>query len=217
MLFVGTDNFWRWRRNVGDRYHATLWGQIIQRMAGSRLLTGSPRVDLQVDRRMYGPGERVRFYARLFTRDWEPRDEAVVPAVLAARDDPGSRREIALQAVPGQTGLYRAEFSAGPEGDYRLGLAGDDEAGIDLAVRDENPELRRAGMNETLLRDLAKRTGGAFLTLDELAGLPAMITNRTTTMTKLAEVPVWASPLVLGLLLLVLTSEWILRKLSELK
>ena len=217
VLYIGTDNFWRWRRNVGDRYHSTLWGQIIQRMAGSRLLTESPRVTLRSSSRTYSRGDRVRVYARLFARNWERREDPVIPAVLVNAQDPDRRHEVSLRAVPGAPGMYRAEFSAGDPGNYRLALGGDEISTLDFTVRDDNRELARASMNAGLLRDLATQTGGVFLTLDTLDQLPAAITERSARLTSLAEVELWSSPLVFALLVLLITIEWIVRKYSELK
>ncbi|MBL50161.1 MAG: hypothetical protein CMP28_14610 [Roseibacillus sp.] len=217
VLFMGTDNFWRFRRNVGDRYHSVLWGQIIQRMAGARLLTEVPRVTLKANKRRFRQGDRVRIYARLFTSGWEPREEEVVEAILAAGDDPGRRQAVALRAIPGQLGIYRAEFAAGTPGNYRLALPGDEVASVDFTVRDDNREYARASLNEALLRDLAGQTGGAYFPLEQLELLPAALTERSARLTSLKEVDLWSSPLFFVVLILLLTGEWIGRKVSELK
>ena len=217
VLFVGTDNFWRFRRNVGDRYHSILWGQIIQRMAGARLLTEVPRVTLKANKRRFRQGDRVRIYARLFTANWEPREDEVVRAILAAGDEPDRRQEVALRAIPGQPGIYRSEFAAATPGSYRLALPGDQVASLDFMVRDDNREHARAALNERLLRDLAEQTGGAYFPLGQLGQLPSALTERTARLTSLREVDLWSSPLFFVLLILLITTEWIIRKVSELK
>ena len=50
VLYVGTDNTWRWRKNVGDVYYTALWGQIAQRVSLQRLLGISKRTQLTSDR-----------------------------------------------------------------------------------------------------------------------------------------------------------------------
>jgi len=217
VLFVGTDNFWRFRRNVGDRYHTILWGQIIQRMAGARLLTEAPRSTLRANGRRFRQGDRVKVYARLFTASWEPREDEVVQAVLAVADDPDRRQEVALRAIPGQPGIYRAELPAGAPGNYRLALPGDEIANLDFTVGDNNREYTRAALNQPLLRDLARQTGGAYFPLAQLDQLPSVLTDRSARLTNLKEVELWSSPLYFGLLILILTLEWIVRKMSELK
>jgi hypothetical protein len=217
VLFVGTDNFWRFRRNTGDRYHTVLWGQIIQRMAGARLLTEVPRITLRANGRRFGQGDRVRIYARLFNASWEPREDELVEAVLAVADDPGRRQEVSLRAVPGQPGIYRAELAAGPPGNYRLALPGEEIATLDFTVSDNNREYVRAALNESLLRDFSRETGGTYFSLAGLEQLPAALTERSARLTSLKEVELWCSPLFFGLIVLVLTAEWIVRKFSELK
>ncbi len=217
VLFVGTDNFWRFRRNVGDRYHTILWGQIIQRMAGARLLAEAPRATLRANGRRFRQGDRVKVYARLFTASWEPREDEVVQAVLAVADDPDRRQEVALRAIPGQPGIYRAELPAGAPGNYRLALPGDEIATLDFTVSDNNREYTRAALNQPLLRDLARQTGGAYFPLAQLDQLPSALTDRSARLTNLKEVELWSSPLYFGLLILVLALEWIVRKMSELK
>ena len=217
VLFVGTDNLWRFRRNIGDRYHTILWGQIIQRMAGARLLTEAPRVTLRSNGRRFEQGDRVQLYARLFTPSWDPREDEQVEAVLAAGDDPDRRQDVVLRAIPSQPGMYRAELSAGPPGNYRLAVAGDEIATLDFTVADNNREYTRASLNDELLRELSRDTGGAYLPLARLEDLPAAITERSAQLTSLREIELWSSPLFFCLIILVLVAEWIVRKLSELK
>ena len=38
VMFIGTDNTWRWRKNAGDFYYTAVWGQIAQRVSIQRLL-----------------------------------------------------------------------------------------------------------------------------------------------------------------------------------
>jgi hypothetical protein len=47
--------------------------------------------------------------------------------------------------------------------------------------------------------------------------LPAAVTNRSARLTSLQEVDLWSSPLIFALLVLLITIEWIVRKVSELK
>lgn len=217
VLFLGTDNLWRWRRNVGARDHTTIWGQIIQRMAGARLLTEEPRLTLQSDRKSYRQGDRVQVFARLFERDWIPREDETVVGLLVNSENPDERREVHLRTVPGQSGMYRGEFSAGEPGQYRLALGGEEVATLDFAVRADDREFTRAGLNESLLQDLAEQTGGAYFPLDRLTELPAAVTKRSAELRSVKEVDLWSSPLAFVILILLLTSEWILRKFSELK
>ena len=70
---------------------------------------------------------------------------------------------------------------------------------------------------EPLHRELADRTNGVFLPLSELHRLPDLITERTSRVSSFRETDIWSTPLFFLLLMLLLSSEWIVRKVSELK
>ena len=215
VLFLGTDNTWRWRKNIGDLYHSTFWGQLVQRLAGTRLLAGSRRNQLRTDKQTYDLGERITVYAKLADASWDPvRDEAV-RAILT--DATGGPREVLLRAVPEQPGQFRAEFSAPQAGRYRLGIASDPESPIDLTVRPSEVELANPSLDEPLLRELAEITGGQYFTTETLPTLSDAITNRTAESISQIQANLWASPLIFLLIILTITSEWVMRKFAELK
>ena len=72
-------------------------------------------------------------------------------------------------------------------------------------------------MNETLLRDIAATTGGAFLREEDLYRLPDMISRNSEKVRSPVEIDLWASPLYFLLLVGIVTFEWILRKRAYLK
>ncbi len=225
VLFVGTDNFWRWRKNTGDEFHTILWGQVIQRMAGRRLAVGDRKTDLKADKRTAAPGERITIFARLLGDDFLPRTDSTVRAVLEPLEGDGLPREVTLRGVPGTPGYYRAEFTAAEVGSYRLKLPGSggggDAAttggGVDITVRSDDREFAETALNESLLREIAETTGGAFLREEDLHRLPSMLSVEPRTIVSAKEIELWASPLYFILLLIPLTLEWLLRKWSELK
>ena len=215
VLFLGTDNTWRWRKNVGDLYHSTFWGQLVQRLAGTRLLAGSRRSQLRTDRQSYDTGERITVYAKLADTSWEPVREDTVRASLS--DAEGRPREILLRAVPDQPGQFRAEFSAPGAGRYRLSIAGDPDSPIDLSVRPSDAELANPAMDEALLEQLAASTGGRYFTSETLPTLPAAISTKTATSITQSQANLSASPLAFLLIVLTITTEWVIRKFAELK
>lgn len=217
VLYVGTDNTWRWRKNVGDLYHTALWGQIAQRVSLPRLLGGSKRTQLSTDRQNYVTGDRVAVYARLYSAGFDPVQEPSVKGIYGLRDASGGRSETTLRPVPEQPGLYRGEFVAGAPGAYQFFVEQDLNAPLDFNVTEPKFELGDTAMNESLLRDLASITGGAFFREEDLHKLPDTITAKTERVRSPLEVPLWSSPIYFLLMLTVLTAEWVLRKMAHLK
>ena len=217
VMYMGTDNTWRWRKNIGDLYYTTLWGQIAQRVSIQRLLGVSKRVQLSADRQNYVTGDRVSIFGRLYGPGFEPITEPSVKAYFGLKNGTGQRPEVTLRAVPEQAGLYRAEFVAPSPGAYLFWLADDQESQVDFNVTEPKFELGETAMNETLLRDLASTTGGAFFREEDLHKLPDTISAKTERVRSPLEVELWASPFYFLLLLGVVAAEWILRKMSHLK
>ena len=215
VLFLGTDNTWRWRKNIGDLYHATFWGQVVQRLAGTRLLAGSRRTQLKIDRETYQPDQRITVYAKLSDTAWQPMRDETVRATL--QDQDGNRQQVQLRQIPEQPGQYRAEITAPEAGRYQLSVNSDPDSPIDITVTEPNAELDNPSMNEPLLQQLAQMTGGEYFTAETINNLPAAIGNKTARVQTQTQTDLWASPLIFILIILTITTEWVMRKFAELK
>jgi len=217
VMYVGTDNTWRWRRNVGDMYYTALWGQIAQRVSMQHLLGVSKRTQLTADRQNYVTGDRVTVYARLYAEGYEPVQEASVKGIYGIKSGQGPRSELNLRPIPDQPGLYRGEFIAPAPGAYSFFVEQDLNSPLDFNVTEPRFELGETAMNESLLRELASTTAGGFFREEDLYKLPQTISQKTERVQSPLEVELWASPLYFVLMLLVVAGEWVLRKMSHLK
>jgi hypothetical protein len=218
VCYAGTDNTWRWRRNVGDKLHAALWGQIVQRLSLPHLLGESKRIQLTADKRNYSLGEKVTIFARLFTEGYEPLSEQSVRGFYAATTQPtATRTPVALKPLPDQPGMYRGEFTAREPGEYQFALERDEKITLPITIADAKLELGDTAMNEPQLRQIAQISGGQFFREEDLFKLPEIIRKKTETVKSTLDVEVWSSPLYFITLLVVVTSEWLLRKAMQLK
>ncbi len=216
VMYIGTDNLWRWRKNVGDLYHTIIWGQIAQRVSMQHLLGVSKRTQITTDRQNYMTGERVTVYARLYGAGYEAIQEPAVKGIYGIKTG-GSKFETTLRPIPEQPGLYRGEFVAGAPGAYQFFVEQDLNVPLDFSVTEPKFELGETAMNEPLLKELAATTGGAFFREEDLHKLPETISLKTERVRSPLEVELWSSPLYFLLMLLVVTAEWVLRKMSHLK
>jgi hypothetical protein len=219
VMFIGTDNTWRWRKNKGDEQYVTLWGQVVQRLALPHLLGASKRTQLTLDKKEYVTNEKVNLYARLYTEAYTPITQDKVKAYITETgpDDPRAR-EVILRPLPDQPGMYRAEFNA-PEkpAAYRLFVELDKGTLIDLPVSQPKIEPGENALNKELLESLAASTGGKFLREENLYNLPEQIKAETPKVQTRLEVEFWTSPLYYALMLIFVTAEWVMRKMVQLK
>lgn len=219
VLFVGTDESWRWRKNVGDRYYAPLWGQTVQRMAMVRILGGAKRTQLIAERQQYSSGERVTIYARLYTEEFTP---VVEPAVRGSYTRTkggltGEEKLAQLSPLPNQPGMYRCEFLAPPPGTYEFKVETDPATKLEFRVTQPKFELGDTAMNEPLLQQMAEASGGVFVREDGLTTLPDKIRQHVEKVRSTTDVELWCSPLYFLAVLGVIALEWILRKRWHLK
>lgn len=218
VMFVGTDNTWRWRRNSGDAYYSAFWGQLVQRLALPRLLGGNKRIQLSADRQNYLAGDRVTLFGRLYSLAFEAIQEPVVKGRFTRKgQDRQTGAEVLMRPIEDQPGLYRGEFIAGVPGDYQFSVDVDPASPLEFSVIEPQFELGETAMNETLLRQMAKATAGGFYREEDLYKLPELLNSKTEKVRSPLEVDLWASPLVFVFLIVLATVEWVLRKLSYLK
>ena len=217
VMYVGTDNTWRWRKNIGDLFYTAMWGQIAQRMSLPRLMGGSKRTQLSTERQNYLTGERVSVFARLYSVGYEPVQEPAVKGIFGLVNGGSGKSEVTLRPIPEQPGLYRGEFVAPAPGAYQLLVEQDPATPLDFNVTEPKFELGETAMNESLLKELAATTGGAFFREENLHQLPDTIRAKAERVSSPLEVELWSSPLYFLLMLGVVTGEWVLRKMSHLK
>jgi hypothetical protein len=218
VMFVGTDNTWRWRKNAGDFYYTLIWGQVAQRISIQRLLGVSKRTQLNTDKQNYYTGDRVTVFARLYSGvGFDPVQEQAVKAFFGLKSGGGPKTEVTLRPVPEQAAMYRGEFIAPTAGAYNFWIENDPQTLLDFNVTEPKFEFGETAMNEPLLKDLAASTGGQYFREENLYKLPDTISAKTERVQSPLEVELWASPLYFLLMLAVVTAEWILRKLSNLK
>ncbi|MEP6669753.1 MAG: hypothetical protein ABJF10_11405 [Chthoniobacter sp.] len=223
VLYVGTDNTWRWRRNADERYYPILWGQIAQKLGLAHLLGGSKRTQISADKQSYAVGERVAIYARLYTADFNPLKDAsvegsyVVKTADTAVQPESSRQGVTLRAVPDQPGMYRGDFTVLTPGLHQFAVKSDPGTVFEFSATEARFEFGETAMNEALLKQMAELSGGGFFREENLFQLPEALRAKSERVSSVVDAEIWASPLYFLLLLAVATAEWFWRKRVQLK
>lgn len=106
-----------------------------------------------------------------------------------------------------------AVFAAAPPGDLRVELEGTELVSPSVFSVTDDDELDRLALDVERLSLLAQRTGGAYRALTELEQLLALRepTERVEQNERVWRL--WDAPLLMGLLIVLLTVEWVYRKL----
>jgi hypothetical protein len=220
VLFLASDETWRWRYNAQDKHFGRFWGQAIYQMGLPHLLGDhSSRVQMALERSEALLGRPGLLYARLYDKDFRGLKEKQVTAKLHYLDaKPGEPKvkTIQLERVEGRDGEYRALLPHDRPGRYEVKLETPEPATFSFRVNvPPEHELEESGLNEEALREAARLSGGDFYREEDLYRLPGAIRPRTESYLQHDEVPPW-NWLTFAALVLLLTTEWVVRKFSNL-
>lgn len=176
-MYLGGGELWRLRR-VGDQYFDRLYTKLVRWISQGRLLLGSDRGVLLVDREQALLGDQVVLRAVLKNERYEPLIQSEVVARLV--DPRGQNLPIVLRPLAdgSQPGVYTGQFPILLPGNYLAqlqlgGLASNDVLTATVKAKVPAIEMQRAERNDPLLRQLAGESGGRFWTGVEAAVAPA--------------------------------------------
>ncbi len=219
-MFVGTEDLWRMRYEVGDRYHARFWGQAIQFLTLSRLLGQNKQITIETDRGSYSSGEQVRIYANVLTESFEPVIQSSYEVVLEEKDTPDSSAVVELTPVPGTPGLYSASELTSADGSYIVRTHAreaeiSNRAEFEVATRPL--EDRDTAMKSDVARQIAELSGGKPISIGGLAGFPGELGEEAELSNVVIEnKDLWDVPLLFLLIVLFAGIEWYLRRKDNL-
>lgn len=223
VLYVGTDETWRWRLRLGDRFHHRLWGQLLQHVRDEVFAAEGDGVALDTDAASYDVGESIRVRVRLEGASGEPRTGEGVRALVRAPDPETPVVEVPLTESEEEPGLYRGITQSLPPGWYTL------EAVVEGEERPDPPltllfqvrpapgtEASDLSWDERALTALALSGGGEYFREEDLGRLFERLESEVETVERRHRLEPGWTPGWLIVVVLLLVAEWILRKRSGL-
>ena len=224
VVWIGIDGTWRWRFRIGDRYHHRFWGQLTRWAASFKASAGNDLVRVGLRESVIREGQpavvQIRFDEAFRAQHPDLRAEIVLTQKGGA--NPITRR-VEATSDPDRTLLASAQIDDLPAGEYSIRLEmpnvplDEPPPDVMLVVNEElTAELRDVTADRALLQQISQKTGGEFLTLDQIGRLPELFENVDRTETVREEVPLFSHWLILVLFCAVAMSEWVLRKINGL-
>lgn len=221
-LYVGTDEIWRWRYARGELYPQQFYMQLVRLLARNRLQQGGEvddRLQFRLSTRKAAVGDTVVLELRVEDQQLLSQLPKSV-AVQVVRSGEGGREET-LQTLTlsgtSEPGLYRALWTPTHSGELKLKVV---ETGFaefnvmrEIVVSRVDDEMRFPATDHEVLKQLAEKTQGKVLAGNELTELTRLIENRQRTRAMDISEPIWNTPLALLLGLLLVTFEWVGRKI----
>lgn len=238
VLYIGLESTWRWRYKTGDTYHHRFWGQVIRWAAADKpLVAGNEHIRFGTREPVYRQGSEVDLIVRLGENE-KPLGANALAAARIIRVE-GEGKEIPSATVQLERKAAQPRVLEGkappylPAGQYVIELAIPELAGkLDAApnpdgnstklrasftiLPTESEEMIELGTNYPLLGELAAKSGGQVFTPENASELVELLTKKTVTRERPVENKLWEEWASLVIFLVLLTAEWVIRKLAGL-
>jgi len=223
-LFLGIEDTWRWAYREDLLRFNQFWIQTIRYLARS----GLGRIELRLDRQTpYRKGEPIHVMVR-FPDDAPPPDPTISVKVVLERSnlkggEPESEvQTLTLSKLDGSRASYESLLTRTPAGEYRFWLSAPPVVGVkpraECKVLPPPGELEQLRMNRQDLERAASETRGKFYTLADADRLIADLPSGQRMVVSAPSPPwlLWNHVATLGLILGLLSAEWLLRKRKHL-
>lgn len=215
VMFQAFDGSYRWRFRAGDEYFARYWIQTIRYLSRAKVLGQDRSAELTSDRDEYQRGEPVLLRLKFLDDRQAPAEDDGVSLML---ERPGSpRRTITARRTADARGVFEATLTNLAEGRYRAWLAAPSLEGEppakEFQVVAPPGEQARLEMDAAELKSAAKLSGGKFYTFTTASALlDDLPPGRQVRIESLPPQPLWNSPILAGVFVLLLVAEWLARK-----
>jgi len=175
VFYLGSGETWR-LRGIDDAVFERLTTQIVRHVSQGRLLRGSKRARLLVERDRYAVGSNV--VVRVVAGEGgDAAAPAEITATCQAVGPDGSIVRVPLASEPGRPGAVQGAFIASREGGWRIEVDLGDSAGEKLSRRIQarlpDRELERPRLDRGVLDQLAVLSGGSAHYLSGAEWTPA--------------------------------------------
>jgi hypothetical protein len=211
--YVATDETWRWRHGRGETLPERFWIQLIRHLARSGL-RNSAGVGLQVDPPRATINQPVRISVDL-------AGVAVGGSVVVEAKNTKNGKTIDVELKADSGDQYSAVWIPSNDGDgvwnFRIRqpqIAESPEA--KLTVMYEDQEQLNATPDHETLEKLSAATQGRVVEARDIETLEKLIPNRSFVTKIPIQIQLWNQWLVYVFLVLVLTIEWIGRRILQL-
>ncbi|MGO8926314.1 MAG: PA14 domain-containing protein [Limisphaerales bacterium] len=225
VFWMGTEESWRWRDRLGERVHQTFWLQAMRWGLAGRLRGKDPRLQVGLDRYLMSPADAAELKARVATGRGDPITEPPVVKLGKIDDNgeviAGSERTLEMLPMAEAPGIWRLSVQGLDEGLWRVttshraselqGLA----ESRDLIVRSQNgvEGLDLSGDLPGLTR-MANVGGHQAGTADQAEALMKDLASKLKprNQERRETIRLWNSYASMALVMVLLCTEWVLRK-----
>lgn len=218
-LYLGSPELWR-LRSVNEQFYERLWTKLTRKAAEGRSKRGVQRALVILEGREFELGQTVPVRVRALNSQFQPLGAETLKIDVT---DPKGRPLIPAPQLTrdrNRATEYFGGFRVALPGRYRIELTipeSNDKATAEIDVTVPQREFASLQQDVTALKTLVDATGGSYLTIEEAGQLPTLLPNAGQEFVIDQRVKeLWDRNWMLWLLVMLLSLEWLLRKLLKL-
>ncbi|MEO1527579.1 MAG: hypothetical protein AAFX06_19290 [Planctomycetota bacterium] len=217
VFYFASDQTWRWRYKVADRFHARFWNQLLIAAMEPPYSASDQFVSLGTDKVEYRGDDPIAIRARLRDTLGMPVADATVDALIV-------QNELVVGSIPlslenRNRGTYMGIAPPMPGGEYsiRIRASGFDESAllattpIWVAPKD-NLEMQRMSLDEDSLRQIASTGGGKYIHESDAGQMLDLLKPLSSGTVIESDTILWQSALWFWPIIAILGIEWWCRK-----
>jgi hypothetical protein len=220
-MFFGFEETWRWQLREDKIHFNQFWIQLMRDLARSRIEQLELRLEKPDPTRV---GQPVRIVVRFPDNEPAPAPDSPVKVTVERRFSQSGGppitevQTVQLAKVEGSRATYDGLLTRTPQGDYRFWVSEPavpgNKARAECRILAPPGEMEQVAMNQREMESAAKLTKGGFATLADADQMLDQLPAGTRELLNAPGPPLllWNHALMFALMLLLLSTEWILRK-----
>jgi uncharacterized membrane protein len=211
---LATSGTWRWQMSMplGDTSHQMFWQQLLR-----WLVADTPgHVVASTSARTLLDDGHIHLSADVRDTEYQPAPDAKAEAHILGPG--GISSTVEMSPVPDTPGRFQADWTADKAGSYVAEVTaqkGGQALGSDVVTflrADDVAENFHTEQNRDLLERLAQQTGGRYWRPGDIGGLADEIPYSKAGITMRETKDLWNLPVIFLALLLMRSTEWLLRR-----
>lgn len=216
ILLMGIDSAWRWRRGVEDKYHYRFWGQVARWMSYQRNMAAGQRIRLFYTPERPSPGDTVTLHANAFDKNGAPLQKGKVALLLTAPS--GTARTLDLSKDDNAWGSFTGRFAIDAPGSWKLSanIVDEESKPVETTLLAQSIDLEKTGQpsRPDVLEEMSRIARGRMIQPESLPDLIKEINALPEPRPLENRIPLWHHWLTITIIIILLSSFWIARKLN---
>ena len=217
VFYIASDQTWRWRYKVADRFHARFWNQLLSAVMQPPYSAADDYLALGTDKVEYDEGDTALIRVRIQDTKGKPVGDATVDALLMADDQIVAT--VPLTIDDPARGTYRGQTPPLESGNYnvRIRASGFDSNALQASApiwvgTPDMVELDRVSLNAGTLQQIAESGGGKYFHESSGEDILEILKPLSSGSIIESDILIWQSFYWFWVIVMLLAAEWWLRK-----